>query len=231
MYRYKYNRSYHHKSRKARRSVIMAVVFVTVVLSGAGYIAYDVARQTMNKSATVSQASYSSVQGTSINLFRTQYFQFQADDSWKEVAAESRDGHYVYRSMKGTLVTRDITIDVNNTKPESVALLRTNHIMPVTIDASGRLLPQGGAGDHCKTAMPKGAPVVPTPVTQRQVRFVCTPDSVLYQVAVGVVGGSTNMQLTRNDGTKAVYTITFRDLTVESTDAPLRSILTSFQAL
>lgn len=229
MYRYKYDKSYHHKSRKASHRVVLAAVFTTIVVGVGGYIAYDVIRQTFNKQAPVSRANYSSVQGDSINQFSTPYFQFQANDTWKEITSEERTGHYVYRSYKGTLVVRDVQIDVNLPTPVTQALVRTTHVYPVTIEPTGRLISQGDAGEHCKTLMPKNAPAVPTRVTQQQVSFICTPDASAYQVAVGVVGGTTDMQIPRPSGGKATYSITYRDLTVGPGDAALRSIIESFQ--
>lgn len=229
MYRYKYDKSYHHKSRKAHRRVILAGFFATTVLGIGGYIAYDVFRQIYDKQAPVSTANHSSVQGTSINLFTTPYFQFQTDDSWKEVGAEQKEGHYVYRSFKGTLVVRDLTIDVNKKTPDTTALVRTTHVYPTIVDPSGQLIAQGGAGDHCKTLMPKNAPKVPTEVKQRQVTFTCTPDASLYQAVVGVIGGTNNIKLPRPDGTSANYSITYRDVTITPTEAPLKAIIETFQ--
>jgi hypothetical protein len=229
MYRYKYDKSYHQRSRKAHRRVVLAVAVTTFVVGLAGYVTYDFIRQMLSKEAPVSNATYSSVQGATVNLFSTPYFQFQTDDTWKEVTAEQKAGHYVYRSFKDGLVLRDITVDVNKKDPVPLALSRTNHVYPVTVDKMGRLIAQGGAGDHCKTLLPKNTPAVPTIVKQRQISFPCTPDSTLYQVAVGVIGGDTNIRMPRPDGSKATYVITYRDLTISPTDAALRNILASFQ--
>lgn len=229
MYRYKYDKSYHHKSRRARRTTIMAAFFSILVLGAAGYIAYDVAQQMFQPEAPVSRTNHSSVQGDSINVFSTVYFQFQADDSWKEITSEEKDGHYVYRSYKDTLVVRDIMIDVNKKTPEPTALVRTSHVYPVTVDPAGRLLRQGGAGEHCKTLLPKNTPLVPLVVKQKQVSFVCTPDANLYQAVVGVIGGDTSVVMPRPNGSKATYKITYRDLTITPVEAPLNSIIESFQ--
>ena len=165
----------------------------------------------------------------SVNLFSSPYFQFQADDTWKEVTSEETSTHFVYRSYKSTLVVRDIMFDVNRSKPEAVPLVRTTHIYPVTVDGSGKLVSQGGASEHCNTLMPKNSPQVPTSVVQHQVSFICNPDAVIYQVVVGLIGGSTNISIPRPSGGNATYTITYRDLTINSTDAALRTILDTFQ--
>lgn len=228
MYRYKYNKSYHHKSRRARRTTVLAVFFSIFVLGAAAYIAYDLYKGNSNKEEPVSQPAFSSVQGASINLFRTEYFQFQTDSSWKEVTSETKEKKYVYRSFKGPLVEHDITVEVNPA-PEVVTLGRTNHVMPVQIEASGQLTIEDGAGDHCGKQVPKTAARLPQTVTQRQVTFTCSVDAVLYQVQVGVVGGTTDMIISRPDGTKATYRITYRNLKFTPDDAILRNIISTFQ--
>lgn len=229
MYRYKYDKNYHHKSRRSRRTTALAVFVTTIVIGIAGYIAYDVISQLFDRQAPVSRANYSSVQGDSVNLFSSPYFQFQADDTWKEMSGEETPTHFVYRSYKSTLVTRDITIDINKGQPEATPLVRTTRVYPVTVDGSGKLISQGGTSDHCNTLMPKNALQVPTPVVQHQVSFVCNPDAIIYQVVVGLIGGNTNISIPRPNGSNANYMITYRDLTINSSDAALRTIIQSFQ--
>ena len=229
MYRYKYNTSYHHKSRRARRSTVFASVFVLAVVGIAGYIIYDIIKQNSKANSVVSQPSFSSVQGASVNLFRTSYFQFQADDGWKEIPSESKEGHYVYRKFKGPLVEHDLVVDVNQPNKEVPALSRTNHVMAVEVDSTGRLNIVSGAGEHCNKQLPKETPNLPLQVTQKQVSFICNPDAVLYEVKLGVVGGSTQMQLPRPDGSRATYAITYRNLKFTPDDSVLRNIIDTFQ--
>ena len=230
MYRYKYNKSYHHKSQRARKTGAFAFLVCVLVFIAIGLIAKDVYKQLNTKQAPVSQASYSTVQGASINLFKTEFFQFQAGEAWREATTETKDGHYVYRSFKGTLVERDLTIDVNKVTPEVPPLVRTTRVMPVTVESDGRLSIVEGAGEHCNTQMPKNAPLLPTRITAKQVTFICTPDAVIYQVLVGVISGTTNMPIVRPNGTKATYTIQYRDLTVSPNDNQLRNIISTFQS-
>ncbi len=229
MYRYKYNTSYHHKSRRARRSTVLAAALIVVTLGGAIYIAIDTYIQSTKKQAATSQPTFSSVQGASVNLFRTEYFQFQADDNWKEIPTETTKGHYVYRSYKGPLVEHDIVIDVNSNKEEALSNVRTNHVMPVEIDSTGKFNIVSGAGEHCRVPLPKNTPNLPLIVTQKQVTFACSPDSVLYEVKLGVVGGNTKMQMPRPDGSRATYNITYRNLKFTSDDIALRGIAETFQ--
>lgn len=231
MYRYKYNTSYHHKSRMSKRMTVVATLFSVVVLVGVVGIAIDTYLQSLKKQQPTSQPVHSIVQGASISLFRTEYFQFQTDDSWKEVPVESKENHYVYRSYNGTLVEHDLVIDINKPTEDLLSSVRTTHIMPVQIEANGRLTIEGGAGEHCSKAMPKNSTLTPTWVVQKQVKFVCSVDAVLYEVKVGVIGGGTDMTITRPNGTKARYTITYRNLKYKSDDVTLRSIVETFLAL
>lgn len=229
MYRYKYNKSYHHKSKKARRTTVLAIVFCIAVLSGVGYVGYDIFRQSTKKDTPVSREVYSSVQGSSINLFRSEYFQFQADKSWQEVQQESKKNHFVYRSFKGPLVEHDMIIDINPENPDILANTRTTHIMPITVDATGQVEIANGVGEHCGTKLPKNGPRSPTRLTEKQVSFNCAVDAVLYQVQIGVVGGTTDMALTRPDGTKAIYRITYRNLKFTPDETTIRNIMQTFQ--
>lgn len=229
MYRYKYNKSYHHKSKKARRTTVLAVIFSIAVFGAVGYIGYDIFKQSSKKDTPVSREVYSSVQGASINYFRSEYFQFQTDKSWQEVSLETKKNHYVYRSFKGPLVEHDLVIDVNPTSAEVLANARTTHVLPITVESTGRFNIADSVGEHCKTLMPKNALPNPTRVTQKQVSFNCAVDAVLYQVQVGVVGGTTDMLLTRPDGTKATYRITYRNLRFTPDESMIRTIIDTFQ--
>ena len=230
MYRYKYNTSYHNKSKRARHVGVFAIVFSVVVVAGVGAVVAEIVLQKLRKQTPVSQATYSSVQGSSINLFRTEYYQFQTDNSWREVPSETKKNHFVYASYKGPLVEHDLTIDINDTTKIPDALSRTTNIMPVQIEANGRLTIVAGVGEHCKNALPKNTPNLPIWVTQKQVKFLCTPDAVLYQVQVGVIGGGTSMKITRPDGSKASYSITYRNLRFTPDDNMLRQLIDGFQA-
>lgn len=228
MYRYKYNKSYHHKSRRARRTTVLAVLFSVLVVGAASYIVYDLIKQNTKKDTPTSQSTVSSVQGASINLFRTEYFQFQADSSWKEIVEESKNNKFVYRSYNGPLIEHDLQVEINP-EPEIMPLARTTHVLPVEIASSGRFSVVDGAGSHCGTQVPKGTPELPLKVTQRQVSFICSVDAVIYQVQVGVVGGSTDLLITRSDGSKATYRITYRNLKFTPDDNMVRNLISTFQ--
>ena len=229
MYRYKYNTSYHHKSRRARRSTVIAGALFLLTIGAAAFIAIDTFMQASKKHDATSQPTFSSVQGAAVNLFRTEYFQFQADNNWKEIPNETTKGRYVYRSYKGPLVEHDIVIEVNSSKDEALPNIRTNHVMPVEIDSTGKFNIISGAGEHCKVLLPKGTPNLGLIVTQKQVTFPCSPDSVLYEAKLGVVGGTTKMQMPRPDGTRATYVITYRNLKFTPDDSMLRNIVETFQ--
>ncbi len=203
---------------------------VTVVtLSGVAFIGYDTYKSLNNKQQPVSKPQYSSVKGASINLFKTKYFQFQANDKWKEVTTETKEGHYVYRGFNGALVERDLVIDINKTTEEVAPLVRTTRVMPIEVIDDGHIRVVEGAGEHCSAALPKNAPLNPTKITSKNVSFICTPDAVVYQVSIGLVKGTTTFPLLRPGGVKATYTITYRDLTVAPNDTQLRDIVSTFQ--
>jgi hypothetical protein len=229
MYRYKYNKNYHHKSRRARRTGVIAIVLVSIAAIAGAVIAVDTILQSTRQQQPSSQPTYSTVRGANTTLFRTQYFQFQTNDSWQEIATESKDDYYVYRSFNGPIIEHDIIIEVNKKTPEVEALVRTTHVLPVTVDGDGKLTSDQGVGEHCNIALPKDVPKIPTRVKHKNVSFICSVDAVLYQVKVGLTGGTTDMQLPRPDGTRATYSITYRNLKFSPDDNTVKNIINTFQ--
>ncbi|NBU33135.1 hypothetical protein EB118_01495 [bacterium] len=229
MSKYKYNSSGFGKRSRSKRSTFFVILLAFVTIGIVLAIALDIRGQSAKKQEVISKLINSSVQGVSVNNFKTEYFQFQTDSTWSAVASESTKTHFVYRSFKGPLVQHDLSIDVNDFKEEVLQNIRTNRVLPVEVDSTGKLNIISSAGEHCKTALPKGAPTLPFSVVQKQVSFVCNPDSVLYEVRIGVVNGTTRMQLPRPDGTKALYSITYRNLKYSPDDVMLQNVIETFQ--
>ena len=229
MYKYKYNTNGFSKKRRARRSTFFASLLVIATIGVVSVIVIDIYRQSTKKQEITSKQTVTSVQGTSINLFKTEYFQFQTDSTWSAVITESTKTHFVYRSLKGPLVQHDLTIDINDTNEDVLQNVRTNRVLPVVVDSAGKFNIVGGAGEHCKATLPKGTPNLPLAVVQKQVGFICNPDSVMYEVKLGVVGGTTQVQMPRPDGTAAIYAITYRNLKFTPDDSVFQNIVDTFQ--
>jgi hypothetical protein len=237
MYRYKYDQSYNHKSKRSRRSVRLAVFVCLLILGGAGYIAYDVFRQTNNADSQTSQTTIAQVQGENVTLVRTPYFQFQLPKNWKEIAGESKDGHYVYRSFRSGIIEEELDIEVNDKTSHPINSYTTSHVLPLNYDGSqGAFIVAQRIGDPCQKVYPKN-PVGELPddarlVKQYGVSFVCNPGSGFYQAVLGLVGGSEDMVVNRpSDNESIKLHITYRNVMMTPNPEVIYTIVNSFRVL
>lgn len=210
-----------HLTRRIIRRLIPALGILLVVLVG-----YKIMLRFSDSSNTLPQTSgiQASVRSSSKTVFRTPYFQFQATDTWREVSEPARKNIYTYRAYRGPLIEQDLQVYVN-TEPEDMAVTRT---LPVKISESGLLQSQGTVSDHCKTVVPpdeKGD----VEIVLQDVSILCDSDGALYTVAVGLVGGTPQLRLTRPGKERVKFVILYRDLTISPTARDLPDIVQSFQ--
>lgn len=237
MFRYKYNSNYHHKSRRAKRTTMFAMFAVALTLGAGIYVGLDVFFQSLRNKSSETKSTYSSVQGESISLVRTPYFQFQLPANWKEVASESKDNRYVYRSYRNDMIEEELSIEVNRANPILVANNLTSHVLPVTFDKSGGIFSiVSRLKDPCQAVYPdvpgeKTKQDNPKIVNQYDVTFACNPGSGFYQVAVGLVNGSEDMSVLRQNGSQVKLNILYRNVTVRLKADALYDIVESFRVL
>lgn len=172
----------------------------------------------------VSVESTSSVQSATINLFRTPYFQFQADRSWVEVPEVSTPTKFIYRSSNGPLLEHQLTVYVNERPP---AKLAATHVYTVALD--GRKFSEVHPADkHCNSET-KGLNNEPKVITYNEVTFNCDLGSSTFSSFVGLQGGTNEMAITRPNGEQAVYSIVYDDLTFSPSPNQINSIMKTFQ--
>jgi hypothetical protein len=234
MYRYKYNASYHHKSRRAKRTTAVATFFVLLFIGAAVYVAIDVYYNGLKKETVTSQSNYSSVQGASISIVRTPYFQFQLPANWREVASESRDKHYVYRSYRKEFVEEELVIEIDRAVGVPVNNNTTSHVLAVSYDKSGIFNIVTRISEPCQDVYPnvpgeKTKQDNPRVVKQHDVTFACNPGSGFYQAVVGLAGGGEDMILQRQDGIKEKVNITYKNVTAIPTPNHLYDIIESLR--
>jgi hypothetical protein len=217
------------KQRKLLRIVrpIMLVIFLAAIFV-VGYFAYDIFRQqTASESSSEATKPSTSTIASNVNIQTTPYFQIQTPLKWRAVVNETRDGHYVYRQFNGQLVEQDLIIDVNDSTQVNLATTRINRVLPITVSPKGIAQIVNGSLEHCKkvTAGSKNQAFV----IMSKVNFPCNPDSTAYEVVVGLVNGSNIMLLSRPDGSKATYKVTYRDVSANPTARDLLKIIGTFE--
>lgn len=215
----------HHHQKKFIKLTAWFLGIVTICIIGFATYAYidglnESSSNTEEKTTSNESAGYFA---PTVNIIRSPYFQFQANKSWSQATSDSGSNKFVYRSLRGPLIERELTIYVNTTPN-----LSATRVMPVNIKGTAELLPQT-VSDHCgKANQTKQQPTVL--VTLDRVNFNCQPDSTAYAVLVGVVGGNTRISLARPNGEKVTYTIYYSDVTATPSTSYLTEIISTFQA-
>lgn len=169
-----------------------------------------------------------SYQAPSFNIFRTPYFQFQANKVWAENKRDTRDGQYVYQAFRDGLVEHDLTIYVNP-NPNTLSRLKSSRVQPVNPKVDGGVEVIGDISSHCKTNI-KTVNQDPRTVTHDNITFTCHVDGSIFDVLIGKSGGGTIIETVRPDGSAIKYAMYYRDLRAFPDGRELSTILRSFQA-
>jgi hypothetical protein len=177
-----------------------------------------------SNSTTVSTESTATVQSSTINIFRTPYFQFQADESWVEAPEASTQNRFVYKSFKGPLVEHSLVVYVNEKPPAKLAATR---IFTAELD-KGLFKKISGPDRHCNSEQ-QGLKNEPAIIMFNQVTFNCDLGSNTYKVFVGLISGTNVISALRPNGETATYAIVYDDLTFSPTSNQINSIMSTFQ--
>ena len=215
-----------------------------LLLLGSLYVGIDWFLNNLNSAKTVTgRESSATVQSAQINIFRSPYFQFQVDSSWREVTNEltlRNDGaskQYLYRSYNKNFIEHELWITVN--LPEDYSLERHNiptRVLPVRIESDGTFTQIGEVSKPCVDVEPKENPNLdPHVVVQSDVEYYCNPNQVNdYIVTVGVPGGTNKLSMPHADGetsSKATIGITYRNTTPLPSSSVFERAVRDFKSL
>ncbi|OGL30582.1 hypothetical protein A3F37_01795 [Candidatus Saccharibacteria bacterium RIFCSPHIGHO2_12_FULL_41_12] len=222
--RYHYQLDHHHQKKFLRRTSWFLIFVIVCIVGFAGYAYIDNLNEssanTEEKTTSGASAGYFA---PAVGIIRSPYFQFQANKSWAQATSDSTGNKFVYRSLRDSLIERELTIYVNGSPS-----LSATRVLPVNLKGTAEFLPQA-VSDHCGKTFPTKQQSIQS-VTLDRVNFNCQPDSTAYTVFVGLVGGSTQIALTRPNGQKAMYTIYYSDVTATPSVSHLSEIISTFQA-
>ncbi len=222
----KYNQQLNYQKRKRfiLRVKILALLLIIPPIAVSVYLYFSaVNRQNSNTPQSTTSQETSGYFASTVQVFRSAYFQFQADKTWAEVPAESTPTKFVYRSLRATLVEHDLTIYVNDIP----ANLTANRVLPSNIKTGSELLPIA-VSEHCLKAA-KVSTAEDREIVVDNVRLRCNADSTNYTVLVGQSGGSTVLNLLRPDGKTAKYSILYSNLRATPDASQIMDIVSSFQ--
>lgn len=223
--------SYHSRKRLLRRLQYALLILFVAVAAGGALVAFDVYKSsTASDTPSASTKAVTSTIVAGSEIHNSPYFQFQTPEKWRAIANETRDGHYVYRQYNGPLVEQEFVVDVNRVAVDVLALVQTNRVQAVRVAETGSLQVEGDVSEHCSKLVPKGTQKTPQIIKINQVTFACNPDSTQFIVVVGVVGGTEGVGLTRVDGSKASYRMTYKNVTAIPNARDLDNMLQTFKS-
>lgn len=207
-----------------RRMKIFSIAVILIMLIVAAVIVFDnmQVRNSNTEEVTTSEASTVYFE-PKVQIFRTAYFQFQADSSWTQSIPDSTDNKFVYRSKRGPLIEHELVVYVN-APPSKLTITR---VLPVNIKQDSELLPlkvSEQCGKNYKGPQPRHVQ------TLDGVTFECAADSTMYNVIIGQTGGSQDIKLTRPDDTKANYVIYYSNVTATPNATQIEQIISTFQS-
>lgn len=217
------------KRRKTLRFIrpIVLLVFIGILVGGAVFL-FDILRQQDDaETSSALTKPTSSVVDSGSQLQKTPYFQLRIPTKWRVVTAETKDGKYVYRQFKGSLVEQDLTIEVNNSTQVLIATTQISRVMPLIINNAGGVDIINTPLDHCKKVSPESRQA--KLVTMDRVTFPCNPGSPAYEITAGLVNGTNIMTLPRPDGSVATYKIHYRNLSFSANPQDFLEIMKSFE--
>ena len=190
-----------------------------------------VLKQMSNANTIVSTENTTSVQAVNTEVYRTEYFQFQAPDEWVAVASQTTDKTFVYVKNNGSLITQRLVVYVDRPPAHREADLKITHVLPVELGSLGSFLNIGEVSSHCDDSWPPDLMRNPSRITHETVSFVCAPSSKQYNVVVGEYNGDENISSTLDDGREVSLTIIYSDLTAYPSTGDIYNIVSSFTIL
>lgn len=219
--KYSQKLNYRRRKRYLRLAWSLTVLVLIALVAGLIYLYYQSAKEDQNNNATSGQTT--KYLAPSVRVFDTPYFHFQTNDTWAEIPAETTANKFVYRSIRAGLVEHELVIYVDQIPSNLVG----NRVLPVSQDSGHKLSPIT-VSEHCIKAA-GGSKAMPVEVVVEQVKMPCKSDTTNYAVLLGRINGSTVMDLTRPDGSKKNYTITYADLRSLYDPTELIQIIDGFQ--
>jgi len=160
--------------------------------------------------------------------FETEWFTFRTAKNWEAVPELSKaDQYYTYREKNGANPQGLLQIFVGGTKPPVTDSFYTN-VVPVTVNDVD--LDVGEIADDCSTLLPKTGNINNTVVNQEDVSFTCWANGTIDYVVAGQKGGTHELQMTRRDGSKGTYIISYRNLAFTPGLEVFPTVLRTFQS-
>ena len=227
----KYNNHLNYRDRKKLRIKTRAIATIAVVvfIGFAAFFYVDFQKSnSKNTEDSITSEKTNSVVTSKISVFKSPFFQFQANENWREVPSESSPNKFLYRSFRSSLLEHELAVYVNQI-PNDVMSSRVLPVEIINNNNTSIFKPQI-VSEHCLSALTSGGKKIEVEqIIFNKVNFLCHSASNQYNVIVGEINGGTNMTMKRPDGSTAVYSIFYKDLRAVNSSIEINQIVSTFQ--
>lgn len=210
-------------SNKAKRRLLVRLVGVVILISIciAGFLLYEqINKIDYNPEEQTTSSMVVSNEEGNVQLFESSYFQFRANNSWKKDESVSNNNVHIYRSMRANMLEQLLTIYINTSPPE----IDATYVLPVS--QQEYKLQVGDLSEHCGKQSNYSRQL--GFITVSGVSMRCFGNDTRFNVVVGLVGGSTEMQLQRPGKESATYVVYYANSTASPNAEQLKDIMNSF---
>src|SRR3990167_509698 len=199
------------QKRFFRRSKKFILIIIFLLLIAGAVIVVDsyINKRIADAPSSLSESSKTTVT-PDIEIFTTNFFQFQTDKYWKYITNDSTPNKYVYRRTNGKIIYSDMTVYVNSIPSD----MQATRLLPVDYDETSKMLKAQELTDHCRANIPAAERdrIGEKEITLKDVKFLCDVDGTLVTEIAGKINDTPRMKLPRTDGSTAEYIIYYRDL-------------------
>lgn len=229
---YIHNGTLHKKQVRSKRFRMISFFVVVTVFIMTSIIGVDwIINKLSDSNTVVTKENNTSVQSANVSVYRSEYFQFQAPESWISVVSETTPNRFVYVKNNGNLVTQKFTVFVNRQDIDREADFDLTRVVPIQFGPESNFERIGEVSSHCTDSFPIDGNRDPRRIEHSNVSFVCNPDSQQYNIVVGVSGESEKLPVTLKDNRKINLTLVYSDLTAYPGNGDLYNIIDSFRTL
>ena len=214
-----------HVIRRMNRWLMVGLLFILLIIT---VVAVALAIWFFNQQEDDSSQPTSRGETTynrPFKTFKTSYFQFKTDKTWKFIPEESSPNTFLYRSYKSGLVLRNMTVYVDS-MPSNLLLTR---ILSADARRDGFKVRQ--ISNHCKKALPPNYLETtrnPANVTIDGVSFTCQADNDQTIIGTGISGNGLGANLARKNGGQAQYFLLYHDLEFTPKTSVFKDIVENF---
>lgn len=223
--KYKLNQSHKDIYRRRFRVVVLLMASLIVLVLFGSIKIYDALNSKEGSQSPVGKKIISNIAGP--KLFKNQFFEFYSSDDWR-LLNEGSPNKIGYAQYSDGVVAASFVVYVNQTPiPDQ---LKATMALPVSINGNS-FSKIGSISEPCGQTYAPNALKVIKEISISSTSMLCQPDSSVYTLIVGQVGGDYNLKMVRSSGQVANYIIIYTSSSFIPSAASFMNLIPTFKSL